>query len=514
MSAFKKKQVNCLICLGLSLPLAAHTQWAKLSIVDTTTPNLRGQRNQATDVGPDGTLGVAWVEETSDRKNPIVFVKSTDRGNSFQKYIVIDSVLRTRTPTSPGEGRSFHDFKFGPDGTVWVLWSYFVEYDFFVQSYLRLSKSTDGGGTFSQVFHAPRASATFIPRLAITHEGTVFVLWDDQQFKCTRFLHGNVNNRRDAAINTNPYTIDQTADLVVDSAFNVYCSWNGYTFDSTSTLRAYVFCSVSRDSGKSFLPFVNVSPDTVNNWAPRIAVTNSNIVFVIYRSYVGQHQSGSTINDVSITKSEDGGNTFGGVLTLKESIIGGGIYPNVIYQPTAGVIASWTFTKWLGDFTFASDVHVSRSVDLGVTFSEPTSIGSEIFSSVLSADTLGNVFLFAGGVFKPTIGNAVYFSNMNVLTSVEDNHSNNLAERFALHQNYPNPFNSSTLIKYEVPQRGLIDISVFDLVGRLVATLANQIEDPGTRMIKFEATGLPSGIYFYRFLSGPFVETKKMIVLR
>ncbi len=90
---------------------------------------------------------------------------------------------------------------------------------------------------------------------------------------------------------------------------------------------------------------------------------------------------------------------------------------------------------------------------------------------------------------------------------------------FILFQNYPNPFNPATKIKFEIPGKARNDISlitlkVFDVLGREVATLVNEYKEAGKHSVEFNATGLPSGVYFYRLNAGSFSETKKMILLR
>jgi len=90
---------------------------------------------------------------------------------------------------------------------------------------------------------------------------------------------------------------------------------------------------------------------------------------------------------------------------------------------------------------------------------------------------------------------------------------------FLLEQNYPNPFNPATTIKLEIPvgtsrQVGTVSLRVYDALGREVATLVNEEMKPGSYEVKWDATGLSSGVYFYRLKTGGFVETKKMILLR
>lgn len=85
---------------------------------------------------------------------------------------------------------------------------------------------------------------------------------------------------------------------------------------------------------------------------------------------------------------------------------------------------------------------------------------------------------------------------------------------YSLEQNYPNPFNPNTLIKFAVPQTGMVNISVYNALGEKVATLINEIHEPGTYNVELNAAKLGSGVYFYRMESGSFVSVKKMIVLK
>jgi hypothetical protein len=84
----------------------------------------------------------------------------------------------------------------------------------------------------------------------------------------------------------------------------------------------------------------------------------------------------------------------------------------------------------------------------------------------------------------------------------------------ALDGNYPNPFNSATTITYALPQPAEAMLTVFDLLGRTVQVLATGRQPAGTYEVSFEATGLPSGVYFYRLEAGDYVETKSLMLLR
>ncbi|MCZ6702127.1 MAG: T9SS type A sorting domain-containing protein [Ignavibacteria bacterium] len=85
---------------------------------------------------------------------------------------------------------------------------------------------------------------------------------------------------------------------------------------------------------------------------------------------------------------------------------------------------------------------------------------------------------------------------------------------FYLSQNYPNPFNPTTKIRYSLPGSEIVQIKVFDVLGKEIKTLLNEYKQTGTYEIEFDASNLTSGVYFYQLSAGIFVETKKMILLR
>jgi hypothetical protein len=90
----------------------------------------------------------------------------------------------------------------------------------------------------------------------------------------------------------------------------------------------------------------------------------------------------------------------------------------------------------------------------------------------------------------------------------------NSPESFKLVQNYPNPFNPSTKISYTIPERSNVSLKVFDLLGSEIAELVNGEIETGTFTINFNASNLPSGVYFYQFKVGEYLQTKKMILLK
>jgi hypothetical protein len=90
----------------------------------------------------------------------------------------------------------------------------------------------------------------------------------------------------------------------------------------------------------------------------------------------------------------------------------------------------------------------------------------------------------------------------------------NAPQIYELGQNYPNPFNPTTKIRYAVKQDGFVTIKVYDLLGKVVATLVNENKPAGFYDVNFDASKLSSGIYFYTIRSNDFFDRKKMIILK
>ena len=97
-------------------------------------------------------------------------------------------------------------------------------------------------------------------------------------------------------------------------------------------------------------------------------------------------------------------------------------------------------------------------------------------------------------------------------TSVQN--PDNLPVEFSLMQNFPNPFNPSTTIRYQIAERSMVRLAVYDILGREVALLVNEEKPTGSYEVQFDRSGLSSGVYFYKFAAGSFVQAHTMIILK
>ena len=99
-----------------------------------------------------------------------------------------------------------------------------------------------------------------------------------------------------------------------------------------------------------------------------------------------------------------------------------------------------------------------------------------------------------------------------LVTGVKDESAS--PKSYSLEQNFPNPFNPSTTIKYSVAETGNTTIKVYNILGSEIATLLNEVKQPGNYELNFNAAELPSGTYFYSIESNNFRQVKKMILMK
>jgi hypothetical protein len=111
----------------------------------------------------------------------------------------------------------------------------------------------------------------------------------------------------------------------------------------------------------------------------------------------------------------------------------------------------------------------------------------------------------------------IYWSGGGEVLAISN--SNTSLDQFILKDNYPNPFNLLTSITYELPSDGLVNITIYDMIGRIVKTLVNSSQTAGYKSIQWNATNdrnepVSAGLYLYTIQVGEFRQTKKMVLLK
>jgi hypothetical protein len=126
-----------------------------------------------------------------------------------------------------------------------------------------------------------------------------------------------------------------------------------------------------------------------------------------------------------------------------------------------------------------------------------------------------NAGSYATGELSPYIAKAsLIFRKITDATLIGVNDPSATIKDFRLEQNYPNPFNPSTTISYSVPKNAFVSLKVYDVSGKEIKILVNGMQTAGTKEVSFDASNLPSGVYFYTISAGDFKDTKKMILVK
>jgi hypothetical protein len=108
----------------------------------------------------------------------------------------------------------------------------------------------------------------------------------------------------------------------------------------------------------------------------------------------------------------------------------------------------------------------------------------------------------------------VFERDLSEITSVGSDASISVPAQTILYQNYPNPFNPTTDIRYQISDIGYLKLAVYDILGREVAVLVDEVKFPGSYSVTWDATGCASGVYYCRLTAGSTVTTKQMVLLR
>ncbi|HLB00679.1 MAG TPA: T9SS type A sorting domain-containing protein, partial [Bacteroidota bacterium] len=128
--------------------------------------------------------------------------------------------------------------------------------------------------------------------------------------------------------------------------------------------------------------------------------------------------------------------------------------------------------------------------------------GQFVFSSIGNTPTAGRIRIEDRGELPPPP------------PVLSDGITGEKPREYRLNQNSPNPFNPTTTLSYTLPSKVHVTLRVYDLLGRVMTTLVDKVEEGGEHRVRWDADGIPSGIYFYRLVAGDYTRTLKMVVMK
>jgi hypothetical protein len=267
---------------------------------------------------------------------------------------------------------------------------------------------------------------------------------------------------------------------------------SAYEFDGTSS---YITVSSSPTLESPTTELSQIAWVNIYSWSligdpfgPILMKSNSSVNAFQYRLSIGPHGVGTAINNwnnsVDISDTLNFNEWYMIVSTLKDDTVK--VYVNGVF------IGEGTLTGPIEPDT--KPLEIGRDVP-GIT---------EVFNGKI--DDIR--------IYNRTLTQAEIDSLFNEGVTSVDEIDLTIPHTFELYQNYPNPFNPLTTINYSVPELSFVTLKIYDVLGNEIETLVNKEKSIGTYTFEFDASTLPSGIYFYRLKADDFVETKKMILLR
>ena len=202
------------------------------------------------------------------------------------------------------------------------------------------------------------------------------------------------------------------------------------------------------------------------------------------------------------------------------------VFNDITFDGTLNLISYGTEDLEIDDINLDSDyfnldagdgtVSSGESITLQLDFNPPN---DGVFVDTILIESNADIFFpafFEEGNDNPQ-QKIIIKGTSGYLSSV--NNEKYIPDQFIVHQNYPNPFNPVTSLKYDLPEEGLVNITVYDMMGRVVKTLVNSQQTAGYKSITWNATNnrnetVSAGLYLYTIQAGEFRQTRKMVLLK
>lgn len=132
-------------------------------------------------------------------------------------------------------------------------------------------------------------------------------------------------------------------------------------------------------------------------------------------------------------------------------------------------------------------------------------------SGLAQANHKGAVLIVSNDFDEPR---KIIDTNLELITDIRNLAEETVPSEFKLMQNYPNPFNPTTTIEFTIPKHALVNIKIYNVLGKEISTLVNEEFKAGAYQIQLNAKSLSSGLYFYRISAGSFMQTRKLLVVK
>ncbi len=532
------------IMVSRTRTFAGSTDWHHAQVSDLTSNNdkpfMAVDNTISGSYSHNGRIYVTW-RDGFEGYYRIRFAFSADSGKTFQSEMTLDSIASPQKTGAyfnppPGIPSGLPDSGFvqgampavGPNGEVYVAWMYVPDFNY-NGGLFKICKSTNGGTTFT----TPDTVDSFtydvigywgyiehvnLPSLAVDpRNGYVYVAYKDREseiistprIKFVRSTDGGNSWSQTKVIGN---TLGEQGEVFPWVACDSYGKV-AVTFlhkDVEDSVDCYI--TESYDHGDNFRSPVKVSDrssdPTVGNGPgyhyQGMVLDNMGNDYVVWTDH--RHLNADPYFAKVNTPPEPPQN-------VTPSVVGPNQNPRIDWDANLETDLEeyevWK-KKGYGSWSLLASTPNTYYVDAGetgATFQDCVDC-TPIFYKLKAVDLAGNKSGYSDTVtFNQRRGGQEKIAQNAVSPGM-------LPDHFVLFQNYPNPFNPTTTIQFGLPEKSKVQITVYNITGEFVTTLANGEYPAGYHQVTFDASGLASGIYLYRFKAGEFVQIRKMMVLK
>lgn len=273
--------------------------------------------------------------------------------------------------------------------------------------------------------------------------------------------------------------------FVIDDYMSIFANYHLFFLNSSTGWAAKLYAAPQANT------FINKLVKTTNggqDWITQICDSNSinNSIEGIY--FINENTGYISLVHFGIKKTTNGGQSWISVFNSESCYVIKFINDN---------------TGWVG-----SSSAILKTTNGGLNWIKNSVPQYCVF---LTINFVNDMTGWAGGgtgnfpkLFKTTNGGSVFINNISA----------EVPAKYSLHQNYPNPFNPTSYIKFSIIKSEHVKLVIYDVQGREVGTLINEMLKSGTYETIFDASAIPSGVYFYRLTADGYSETRKMVVIK
>jgi hypothetical protein len=353
------------------------------------------------------------------------------------------------------------------------------------------------------------------PSISMDGAGNFVIVWMDERnvnrdIYYQRYTSTGTALGVNTKVNDDAGSADQVSpSILIDVAGNFVIAWHDFRnanwdiyyqrYTSTGTTLG-VNTKANDDAGNEFQMYPSISMDAASNFV---------IVWQDFRNinwdiYYQKYTSTGTPLGVNTKVNDDAGSAYQKIPSISINGVGDFVIVWMDYR------YGQTNTDIFGQRYFSSGY--PNGVNYRIVADGPNNGEA---TPIVYANNSDIIFSWEDN--RRSNGWDIYAKivswNWNGVTSVTDEENINPKD-FSLAQNYPNPFNPSTTFRYSIPIQSKVVIKVNDILGNEVATLMDEEKPVGTYELTWNASSLPSGVYFYQLKAGRFVATNKMMILK